>query len=121
MCCDKKSCCKMCGYGVIIWVVAFIVASIFVGFQITGMWKQIITTLAVVIAAFMLAKKLNISSVKEMLKYSFIWVVVGVILDYFITVKFTGKEFLMSKEMWIGYVLILLVPLLAVKKGQKTV
>jgi uncharacterized membrane protein required for colicin V production len=105
---------------VIIWVVAFIVASIFVGFQITGMWKQIITTLAVVIAAFVLAKRLNVSKVSEMLKYSFSWVVVGLILDYFITTRFTGKEFLMTPEIWIGYALILIVPLLAVKKEQKS-
>ena len=115
-----KKCCKFLGYGGIIWGVAFIVVSIFIGFKVSSqIIVQGITTLAVVITAFLLAKSLNVSTMKEMLKYSFSWVIVGLILDALITARFTGWEFFSRWEMWLGYLLILVVPLLAIKSEGK--
>ncbi len=106
-------------YGAIIWGVAFIVASVFVGYKvISPLIMHGITTLAVAIVTFKLAKNLNIDNRKEMLKYSICWVIVGLILDAVITTRFTGWRFFYAKYIWIGYALILLVPLLAVKSKK---
>ena len=114
-----KKYCKFLGYGGIIWGVAFIVASLFVGFKVSSqIIIQGITTLAVVITAFLLAKSLNVSAIKEMLKYSFSWVVVGLILDALITARFTGWGFFSRWDIWLGYLLILVIPLLAVKSEK---
>lgn len=108
---------KLFGYGAVIWGVAFIVVSAFIGFEVTSeVIVQGVTTLAVAIAAYLLARSLNISNRKEMLKYGFSWVVVGLILDLIVTTRFTGWQFFSAFYVWLGYALILLVPLLAVKK-----
>lgn len=115
-----KKYCKFFGYGGVIWGVAFIVVSIFIGFKVSSeIIIQGITTLAVVITAFLLARSLNISTVKEMLKYSASWVVVGLILDAIVTTRFTGWEFFSNWYIWLSYVFILIVPFLAVKKESK--
>jgi len=111
--------CKLFGYGGVIWGVAFIVISIFIGFKVTSqIITQGITTLAVLITAFLLARSLNVSTVKEMLKYSFSWVIVGLILDAVVTTRFTGWSFFSHWYIWLSYALILVIPLLAVKKER---
>lgn len=108
---------KLLGYGGIIWGVAFIVVSVFIAFGITSdIVVQTPTTLAVVIVTLFLARSLNISDRKEMLKYGISWAVVGLILDALVTVRFTGFEFFYRWYIWLGYLLIVVVPLLAVKE-----
>lgn len=120
--CNNKSCCKYICKGIIIWVVAFMVASLFVAFNMANTAvSQIVTSLAAIVAAYMLAKKTGITNKMEMLKYSFVWVLVILILDYFVTTKFTGMEFFSDWKTWLAYALILLVPLLAVKSAPKSV
>lgn len=119
MCCDKKSICKMICYGVVIWVVAFMVACALIAFKVTNsILMQGITTLAVLATAFILAKKVGASSKGEMLKYTFSWALVSFILDYLITTKFTGMEFFSGWYIWAAYGLLVIVPLFAVKGGQ---
>jgi len=120
--CNNKSWCKYLCKGIIIWVVAFMVASLFVAFSMANTTiAQIVTGLAAIITAYMLAKKIGVTNKMEMLKHSFVWVVVILILDYFVTTKFTGMEFFSDWKTWLVYALILLVPLLAVKSGPKNV
>lgn len=111
---------KSLGFGALIWGVAFVVVSAFISFGIdtAGLVVQTITTFLVLLTAFLLAKSLNLSDKTEMLKYSFSWVVVGLILDVLITTGFTGWEFFYDWSIWVSYVLILLVPLLAVKPAE---
>jgi len=120
--CNNKSWCKYLCKGIIIWVVAFMVASLFVAFSMANTAvAQIVTGLVAIITAYMLAKKIGVTNKMEMLKHSFVWVVVILILDYFVTTKFTGMEFFSDWKTWLLYALILIVPLFAVKGAQKTV
>jgi len=120
--CNNKSCCKYICNGIIIWVVAFMVASLFVAFNMADtVISQIVTSLAAIVAAYMLAKKTGITNKMEMLKHSFVWILVILILDYFVTTKFTGMEFFSDRTIWLAYALILLAPLLAVKSAPKSV
>lgn len=110
---------KYLGFGALIWGVAFVVASALIGFKVQDTWvMQVATSGAVLIAAFLLAKNLNLASRKEMLKYSLSWAATGVLLDALITVQFTGWQFFYTWEMWLGYLLVVLVPFLAVKSSQ---
>jgi hypothetical protein len=119
MCCDKKSFCKMICYGVVIWVVAFMVACVLIAFKVTNpVLMQGITTIAVLATAFMLAKKVGASSKGEMLKYTFSWALTSLILDYLITTHFTGMQFFSNWYIWMAYALLVIVPLFAVKSVQ---
>jgi hypothetical protein len=111
---------KIIAYGAIIWVVAFIAASIFIGFKVSSqILTQGVTTLAVIIIAFLLAKNLEISSLKSAIKCGLLWAITGVVLDALITVKFTGWSFFCRWEMWLGYLFIFLIPLIVLYKKDK--
>lgn len=113
--CDSKAC-QLIGYGGVIWGVAFLVACVFVAFQVeSGILMQSVIALAVVITVYHLAKKLNLSSRKEMLKYSIAWVVIVFILEYLIDTKFV-PDILYHPSVWLGLFLIFVIPLLVVKK-----
>ena len=109
----------MIGYGVIIWVVAFMVVCVLMAFKVTNpILMQGITTLSVLGTAFMLAKKVGASSKGEMLKYTFSWALTSLILDYLVTTHFTGMQFFSNWYIWVAYALLLIVPLFAVKSGE---
>jgi len=115
-----KKCCKILGYGAIIWAVAFIVVCVFIGFKVSSeIIVQGTTTLAVIITTFLFAKSLNLSSRKEMLKYGICWVLIGLLLDVIVTARFTGWEFFYSWNIWVSYSLILIVPQFAVRSEKK--
>lgn len=109
---------KTIGFGVIIWVLMFVIVSIFVAFNIYGnaVMKVVIACLAGAISYF-LAMKLKPADIKMALTYSVLWVIVGVILDAVITMRFNALIF-SSKGLWLSYLLVLLAPLLTVKKGS---
>jgi hypothetical protein len=112
---------KITGYGAIIWVVAFIIASIFIGFKTSSqVLTQGVTTLAVIITAFLLAKNLKMSTLKAGAICGLLWVVAGAALDALVTVRFTGWSFFCRWEMWLGYLFIFLIPLIAANRKDKT-
>jgi hypothetical protein len=115
-----KHCIKIIGYGAIIWAIAFIVACIFVGFKVSSqVLTQGVTTLAVLIVAFLLAENLKISEMKTAAISGFLWMVTGAALDALITTRFTGWSFFCRWEMWLGYLFIFLVPLVVAYKNGK--
>ncbi len=109
---------KAIGFGAVIWVLMFVIVSIFVAFNIYGnaAMKVVIACLAGAISYF-LAMKLKPVDIKIALTYGVLWVIVGVILDAVITMRFNALIF-SSKGLWLGYLLVLLAPLFAVKKGS---
>ncbi len=113
---------KLIGYGVIIWIVAYMVATIFVVLNSQNtILAWAVTALAALLTTFFLARSLNISSVKEILKYAVAWVITGFILDALITTHFTGWEFFMKWNIWISYALSFAVVILAAKLKRKAV
>ncbi|MCX6761192.1 MAG: hypothetical protein NTZ84_03785 [Candidatus Nealsonbacteria bacterium] len=120
MCCDKKTIYRTICYGVIIWVVAFMVVCVLIALNVTSpVLMQGITTLAVLTTAFMLAKKVGALNKGEMLKYTFSWALTSLILDYLVTTHFTGMQFFSNWYVWAAYALLVMVPLFAVKSGPK--
>ena len=113
---------KLIGYGVAIWVVAYMVATIFVVLEMQNtLIAWAVTALAASATTFFLAKSLKISSVNEIMKYAFSWVITGLILDVLITRYFTGWGFFMKWNIWVSYALGFLVVILAAKSAKKTV
>jgi len=95
-----------------------VLASVIVAFGITSdIVKDVVTTLAVLLVAFLLAKNLKIGNIKEMLKYSFCWAVIVFILNVIVIANFTDWALLYTWNMILAYLLIVAVPLLAVKKA----
>ncbi len=117
---------KLIGFGALIWAVAFVVISGFIAFDV-GAESTLVkasTLLALVLITLLLAKNLGVGSAKEMLQYSIVWLIIVLILDMVVCVRFTGWELLTQWNVIVGYLVILLVPLLvaggAKKSGSKS-
>lgn len=111
---------KIISFGALIWAVAFIIVSIFIGFKVPSNNPAVnaITVLAVAFTSFLLAKSLKLNSAKEMLKNTVGWLIVGLILDSVATVQFAGWHIFWQWNVIVGYLIIVFLPLLAVKRAE---
>jgi len=112
---------KLFGFGVMIWAVAYLIATAFVAYgAMDALWAKTVLILVVAVVVFLAGKNLKSASVMNALKYSASWVVIGLILDMILTVPFTGWEIFSTWDLWVSYALVLLLPLLTVQKTTPT-
>jgi hypothetical protein len=109
---------KTISYGAVIWVLMFVIVSIFIGFGFySPTWSKGLIIIIGGIISYIVAKKYaRPASSRMAISYGVSWAVVGVILDTIITARFDPTVF-QSKTYWVSYLVILLAPLLTVKKG----
>jgi len=107
---------KALGFGALIWVIMFIVISALVGYGLSdnAMFTMAVTVISLVVA-YLAARNLAPGSQAKAIQYGLIFAVVGIVLDFLISQRFAPDMF-SSAYYWLSYVLIVLVPLLAVKK-----
>ena len=107
---------KTIGSGIILWVLMFVVVSVFIAFNIYGNTvMKVVTALIAGAVSYFLATKLKPVDMKAALINGAIWVIVGVILDALVSTRFNAMIF-QSKGLWLGYLLVLLAPMLTIKK-----
>ncbi|MEI8175144.1 MAG: hypothetical protein WCG28_04315 [bacterium] len=107
---------KGIGFGALVWAVMFIVVCILLGYKMPqNIIFDIIVTLFSLIAVYFCAKNITPKSYMEAMEYGLVFVVVGIVLDFLISRMFAPNIF-SSVSYWISYLLVMFVPLLAVKK-----
>ncbi|MFZ2072390.1 MAG: hypothetical protein WA101_00385 [Minisyncoccia bacterium] len=110
------NCKKALGFGVLVWAVMFIVVCILLAYKMPeNMAFTIIVTLVSLIVVYFAAKNIAPKSYMEAIKYGLVFAIVGIILDFLISKKFAPDIF-NSISYWVSYALIVLVPMLTVKK-----
>ena len=108
---------KALGFGILLWVLMFVIISVFVAFNIAeGTLISIIFAIIGGIISFILAGKVKPSSAGAAFVYGLVWVIVVFILDWLISTRFNNAIF-SAWTLWLGYALVLLAPLLKVKKA----
>ncbi len=105
---------KAIGFGVLIWVLMFAIVSAVLNTYQETLWMKTVIILVAGLIAWFLAKKVKPGSMGSALGYGFVWVIIGLILDYFITMRFNAEIFQLW-SLWAGYGLIFLAPLLRIK------
>lgn len=109
---------KAISFGILLWVLMFVIVSIFVAFKIYGsVVMEVITAIIGGLISLILAVKIKPNKASLALGYGLIWVVVSVILDLLVTTKFNPTIFA-SWTLWLSYILVLLAPLLKVNKSS---
>ncbi len=108
---------KAVAFGLLLWVIMFAIVSIFVGFKIyDNALMKLVTAIIAGIVSLVLAGYVKPGSAKLALTYGISWVIIGAILDAIVTMRYNPLIF-QSKGLWLGYLLVLLAPLLKVKKA----
>ena len=112
---------KALGFGVLIWVIMFVVFSILVGYGLMtseetgwGLWS-IVALIIMLLVTYVAARNIAPGNYGLALGYGVVFAVVGIILDYFISTKFVPNMF-SAMSYWVSYIILALVPLSAVKK-----
>ena len=104
--------------GALLWVLMFVIISIFVGF---GIYQySLVVWLGAIIAgaiSFIMAGWVEPDSYGQAFGYGLVWVIVALILDWIVTARFSPDIFSES-ALWLGYLLVLLAPQLRVNKAD---
>lgn len=109
---------KMLGFGALLWVLMFMIISAFIGFKVQeSMWLEIGFAVISGVISFILAGYVKPKSYGTAFGYGISWLVVGVILDAIVTMRFNPAIFT-AWTLWLGYGLAVLAPLLRVKKAS---
>lgn len=107
------------GYGVLVWVILFVVISALVGFGIYN--NQITKGIVVLVAgglAYWFASKLGMNDWGKAVGLAVIWVAIALILDYLISARFASGLF-SSRALWASYALIAIGALAGSMWGKK--
>jgi len=107
---------KAIGFGVLIWIIMFVTASIFVAYGVqSGTVMSLVILLVTLLAAYFCARNLVPTRCGQALGYGLVFAVIGIVLDFVISSRFVGGMF-SSMWYWVSYALVVLTPCIAVKK-----
>lgn len=101
------------GWGILLYALMFFVWSLFIkmGFA-EGVLPRAIGLTILIVAVILAARSLHLATWKDILPYSIGWAAIVALLDVLLTVPFTGWGIFGQPSVIIGYLIIILVPLL---------
>ena len=106
---------KLVGYGILIWLIMFAVVAAFLPSYNEKTWVKVAVVIFAGLLALILAGRAEPNSVTIALGYGLGWAIIDLMMDVLVTMKYDANIF-QSKWFWAGYILILLAPLLRIKK-----
>ena len=102
------------GWAVVIYAVMALAWSGFITYGLAGtLTARVLQLLVLVIVTTIAARSLKFHSWKDILPYSILWAVMMGLLDIVFTVPFAGWEIYADWNIWVGYTLVVIIPLLA--------
>ena len=107
---------KILGFGVVFWILMFVIVSVFIAFKLYPGGTEVLIAVIAGVVSYILAGFAKPKDRAEALKFGISWVIVGVVLDALITLRFSPGIFQMW-TLWLGYALVLLAPTLKVKQA----
>ena len=104
-------------FGLLLWVIMFVIASIFVAFKLPteSVFFNIFWIVLSAIVVFICAHYLMPRNISQAILYGLIFAVIGIVLDLIISARFVSGLFA-SVYYWISYLVVILTPMLRVKK-----
>ena len=101
-------------WGIVMYAIMFLLWSglVLYGFA-EGLWPRIFGLLVLISLALAAGRSLRLQLWKDILPYSITWTLTVALLDVIFSVPFTGWSLFGDWNLWVGYSMILLVPLFA--------
>lgn len=106
-------------WGIVIYALMYLAWNGFVlyGFAV-GLMPRIFSLLILIMLATIAGRSLRFTSARDILPYSVGWMVIVGLLDAIYTVPFAGWMIYGDWNIWVGYLLVALVPLFAPYLGR---
>ena len=104
----------MLGWGIVIYALMYLIWSGFIlyGF-VQGVLPRLIGLLVLIVVATIAGRSLKFHSWKDVLPYSIAWAIIIGLLDAVFSVPYSGWQLYADWNVWVGYGLVALVPLLS--------
>ena len=101
-------------WGIVIYAIMYLTWNGFAiyGF-VNGIAPRICELIVLVIVSAIAGRSLGFTSWKDILPYSFVWALTSIGLDAIFTLPFSGTVMYANWNLWIGYALVMLLPLAA--------
>ena len=111
---------KAVASGFVFWAAMFTLVSIFIALGSYNQYDVVKFAISISsgIVAILFIHYLKVEKIKQALIFSLIWLIVGLLLDYFVTMRFNPQIF-NSTYMWFGYGLMFVSPLIYVSLIKK--
>lgn len=106
---------KLIGLGILEWLIMFAVVSAVLQIYNSHAWMKLVVAIIAGIVAYILARYMRLTSYTSAWACSMSWLVIGVILDSLITMRYNAVIF-SSRALWLGYILMFLAPFAAVRE-----
>jgi hypothetical protein len=103
------------GWGIVIYAVMFLAWSGLVMYGFDGALPRIITLLLLVVLTTIAGRSLRLHLWTDIAPYSVLWAMMMALLDTIFVVPFSGWSIYNDTGLWIGYAVVILVPLIAPK------
>lgn len=102
------------GWGIVIYAVMYLAwsACLLYGFT-SGYTPRVLALLVLIVTVTIAARSLRFSTRKDILVHSIGWAIVVGLLDAVFSVPYAGWQLYSDWNVWVGYALVALVPLLA--------
>jgi phosphatidylserine synthase len=106
--------------GFVFWAAMFTLVSMFIALGFYNQYDAIkfLVSISSGIIAVLFVSYLKIEKMKQALIFSLTWLVVGLLLDYFFSMKFNSQIF-NSMYLWLGYGLMFVSPIVYVSLIKK--
>lgn len=102
------------GWGVVVYAVMYLTWSVLLIYGVTiGVLPHAIELLVLVVVTMIAGRELRLHSWHDILPYSFVWALEVALLDAVISVPFGGWEIYYDWNLWLGYALVIVLPLLS--------
>jgi hypothetical protein len=101
-------------WGIVIYAIVYLAsqALLIYGFS-AGIVPVLSRLVVLVIICTVAGRSLRFNSWKDILPYSFFWALTVLAIDAILTLPFSGTAMYANWNLWIGYALVLLLPLAA--------
>jgi len=107
--------------GFAIWATAFAIVAMFFALGVEGdVWVNVLRALVVAVVAYAFARQKGFKEADDALAYGLAWAVAFFLLDFFVTTRYFGMSFFQDLAVWVGYLLVLIGPILALKGRIKS-
>lgn len=105
---------KLFGWGIVIYSVMFLIWSAFITYGfVEGFFSRIFGLIILVTIAIIAGRSLRANSWHDILPYSACWGITMIVFDIIMSVPFAGWQIFFDWNLWFGYGVVILAPMLA--------
>ena len=120
---NKKILKDLLGWGIILWLIGYILGIVLFAFVSIDMIGWIIMPIGTIITLWVLIKKIKATKIQYFLKIALAWTLIAIVFDYlFLVLAFKPEDGYYKLDVYIYYTLMFILPVLVglYKQSQKS-